>query len=233
MLLVTVAPGHQLAPGPAVSYARMRAAGCPEGIAEAWRSTATQAIRRADYLAGRGAFALPPGRSRHELGEALDLPRAAAAWVRANPAHGWRFTNGKEWWHVEYVAALDRHRDDPAPPPQAPAPTVDVAPADPFEEDEMERLIEALYETLLGRPAGRAEVNAWLTTAASEGLSSRQLADRFPGARAEGVTVTKAYADYLGRPPAPAEVDAWLSTGPTIAQVRAGVGGAPEATARR
>lgn len=113
LTLITIAPGHQLAPSPAASWRRMVAAGCPDAITEAWRSTETQAARRAAYLAGTGAFALPPGESRHETGEALDLKRAATTWVRDHPEYGWRFTNDDEWWHAEHFDHLDQHRTDP------------------------------------------------------------------------------------------------------------------------
>lgn len=119
MDLVTVAPGHQLAPAAAASLERMRADGCPILITEAWRSRATQQQRRDAYLAGRGAFALPPGQSWHELGLAVDWKRAAATWVRAHPEHGWRFTNPDEWWHADYIAVYDRHRYRLTPPKPA------------------------------------------------------------------------------------------------------------------
>lgn len=108
--VVLVAPGHHLAPAPAASYARQRAEGCPAGITSAWRSSDEQAALRAKYLADpvNNAFAQPPGKSRHEAGYALDLQAAAAAWVRAHPEHGWRFTDPNEWWHAEYFAALDQ-----------------------------------------------------------------------------------------------------------------------------
>lgn len=107
--LVTIAPGHSLAPAPAASYARMRALGCPAGITSSWRSPARQAylydgwVRRLPGF----AFALPPGSSQHERGYALDLKWDAAAWVRAHPEHGWRFTNRSEWWHVDYFLVTD------------------------------------------------------------------------------------------------------------------------------
>lgn len=121
---VPVAPGRWLAPAPAASYLRMRAAGCPAGITSAGRTTAEQRELYEDWLAGRGAFALPPGTSRHESGHALDLPRAASAWMEHHGgAHGWRRTNPNEWWHWEHFATHDTHRDDqpaPATPPTAP-----------------------------------------------------------------------------------------------------------------
>lgn len=128
MQLVTVLPSHQLAPDAAASVLRMFAAGCPQTITEAWRSSETQAVRRASYLAGTGAFALPPGQSKHEVGLAVDWGRAAATWVRAHPDFGWRFTNGDEWWHTDYFVTLDRHLiDRTAPQLTAPA-ALELAP---------------------------------------------------------------------------------------------------------
>ncbi|WP_053071656.1 M15 family metallopeptidase [Cellulomonas sp. A375-1] len=110
----TIAPGHWLADDAAASYRRMRAAGCPAGITSAGRTYAEQAELRRKYLRGEGAFALPPGSSRHETGHALDLPRDASAWMeRHGGAHGWRRTNPKEWWHWEHFATHDTHRHDP------------------------------------------------------------------------------------------------------------------------
>lgn len=140
MQLVTIAPGHQLAPLPAASALRMFAAGCPRVITSSWRSSAHQAELRALYLAGRGAFALPPGKSLHERGYAVDWKQAAATWVRAHPEHGWRFTNPDEWWHAEYVMALDRHAGETVPPRPAAAPAapaVVLPPPRPHQEDDM------------------------------------------------------------------------------------------------
>lgn len=119
MDLVTIAPGHQLAPGPAASALRMFAAGCPAAITSSYRSTAEQQQLREAHLAGNGAFALPPGSSKHERGEAVDWKATAAAWVREHPEHGWRFTNPDEWWHTDYLAALDQHAHDLTPPAPA------------------------------------------------------------------------------------------------------------------
>ncbi|MBU4213606.1 MAG: M15 family metallopeptidase [Actinobacteria bacterium] len=142
--LVTIAPGHQLAPDAAASALRMFAAGCPVAITEAWRSTATQAERRDQYLTGAGAFALPPGKSRHEVGEAVDWKASAAAWVRAHPEHGWRFTNRREWWHAEYFAALD----------VAPRP----APPNTQEEDDMFLIRDAHGTVGLSTPTGLRQI---------------------------------------------------------------------------
>ena len=104
---------HWLASGAAASYARMRAAGCPDGVTSAGRTHAEQQALRDKFLAHEGAFALPPGHSQHELGLALDLPKPARGWVRRNGAsHGWvKDVNPKESWHMEYRKAADTHRD--------------------------------------------------------------------------------------------------------------------------
>lgn len=109
MILVDIGDGHHLAPGPAASYLAARAAGCPAGITSSTRTTAEQAALRAAWEADpvHNAFALPAGQSKHEKGDALDLKPAAAAWMRAHPEYGWRFTNPDEWWHAEWFAAKD------------------------------------------------------------------------------------------------------------------------------
>jgi hypothetical protein len=154
----------------------MFAAGCPVAITETFRSRELQAKRRADYLAGRGAFALPPGQSRHERGEAVDWKRPAATWVRAHPEYGWRFTNPDEWWHTDYVLALDRTLHTLTPPAPTPAPRPDPIPTNPLREDEnvMDYLI-ALYLNRLGRlPDPVGAINA-LANIASGRLTWAQL----------------------------------------------------------
>jgi hypothetical protein len=120
--LVGVAPGHVLAAAPAAAYARALAHGAPAGITSSTRSRAQQARLRYLYLTGRGAFALPPGTSKHEVGEAIDLPEPARSWARWDE-FGWVRTNDDEPWHREYQITADQHLDDPDPlPPPAPAP---------------------------------------------------------------------------------------------------------------
>lgn len=120
LVLVDIGGGHRLAPGPAASYARMRAEGCPPGITSSYRSRTHQAALRAAYLAGLGAFALPPGQSQHEVGYALDVPAPARTWFAAWSApHGWRRTNPAEVWHYEWFLPLDRYLLPNTPPPPA------------------------------------------------------------------------------------------------------------------
>lgn len=144
--LVTIAPGHFLAPAPAASYARMRAAGCPAGVTSSWRSPVLQAYLYDGWVRRLPGFnyALPPGSSWHETGHALDLHQAAAQWVRAHPEHGWRFTNRSEWWHVDYFAGLDRHRDTTPSPTPEPTPEDDMALS---EEDRLQLRADVLEQT--------------------------------------------------------------------------------------
>ncbi|HWJ86225.1 MAG TPA: peptidoglycan-binding protein [Cellulomonas sp.] len=113
-----VGGGHWLSTAAAASYQRMRAAGLPAGITSAGRTHDEQQHLYELYKAGKGAFALRPGSSKHELGLALDLPDEGGnprAWVRANGRRfGWvKDVNPREDWHMEYVAAKDEK--DPAP----------------------------------------------------------------------------------------------------------------------
>lgn len=115
--LVTIAPGHQLAPAPATAYLRALAAGCPAGITSSYRDPQRQARMRADYLAARArgekvAFVAAVEDSEHVTGYALDLPAAPRAWMRAHPEYGFVFTDPTEAWHVAYRAARDQHLTD-------------------------------------------------------------------------------------------------------------------------
>lgn len=232
--LVTIATGHQLAPGPAASYARMCAAArATLPVTSAYRSTERQAELHAGWvkrLPGY-AFALPPGSSLHERGAAVDFAAGAYSWLEQHAtAHGWRRTNPLERWHYEYDPTRDRHLADTPPPPAPPAP---AAPPPPQEDDDMRGLIEALYRVGLGREGSTAEVDAWTLSAAEHGLTGRELRALFLTSEDEPGTVRRAYADYLGRQPSDAEVADWLAQAPTIAAVRAGVAGSPEAQKRK
>jgi hypothetical protein len=110
MIKTTIAKGHWLAAAPAASYKRMRAAGCPAGITDAGRTYAEQAELYRRYLAGQlVATAARPGTSKHEKGNALDLPEPARAWVREHgAAYGWiKDRVSREKWHMEYDPSRD------------------------------------------------------------------------------------------------------------------------------
>lgn len=162
-----IAPGHWLAPGPAASWGRMRAAGMPAGgITEAGRTRARQEYLYGEYLAGRLlAYAARPGESLHETGHAIDIATssAAQAWLIAHGAeHGWYrpllHARKPEPWHWEYSAARDRHLLD------------GIDPLTPLEDTDMDRVIAALaalqatvqnIENLVARDGGggiRADV---------------------------------------------------------------------------
>jgi hypothetical protein len=106
----TIAKGHWLAAAPAASYKRMRAARCPAGITDAGRTNAEQWDLWRRFKAGLlKATAAYPGTSKHEKGNALDLPEPARAWVRKHgDDYGWikdRVRN--EPWHFEYDPSRD------------------------------------------------------------------------------------------------------------------------------
>ncbi len=138
MQLVSIGAGHQLAPAPAASFLRARAAGCPLAITSSFRDPARQAAMRAEYdveladfRAGRRAtkptFVAQVKDSEHVTGNALDLQDPAIAWMRAHPDYGFVFTDPTERWHVAYRPALDRHAGEPAPSaPPAPLTPTDV-----------------------------------------------------------------------------------------------------------
>ena len=211
--LVTIAAGHSLAPAPAASYERMRAAGCPPGITSSYRSSEEQARLRALYLAGQGAFALPPGTSQHERGYALDLKSAAAAWVRAHPEHGWRFTNKSEWWHVDYFIVADIAAITTAPAQGGAVPEEDFMAA--LTDDEQRRMLGHL-DTLgtwlpdmkvnidrLKHIQSQADTIAAATTNITNGVV--ELIGRAPSAAGSALTdadlarIAKAVADEQAR----------------------------------
>lgn len=133
--LVTIAPGHQLAPGPAAAYLRARAAGCPAGITSSYRDPAEQQRLRTLYLAGQyAAYVAPVERSEHVTGYALDLPAAPRAWMRDHPEFGFQFTDPTEAWHVAYRASRDQHLTTT---PAAPAALTPIP-----QEDDMARLLK-------------------------------------------------------------------------------------------
>lgn len=169
--------GRWLSVTAADSYDRCRHAGLPAGITSAGRTHDEQvALFTARYRVqwtGNGPFGdvkwwrlqrwvrhsaagdvAKPGTSRHETGNAIDLPNGGPReWMRAWGAeYGWIKDLVKgELWHFEYQPARDAHRHDPPPAPD-PEPAPEPAPAptliDP--EDDMDTLI-AIYLERLGR----------------------------------------------------------------------------------
>ncbi len=141
MELVDIGSGHRLAPAPAASYLRARAAGCPAGITSSYRDPVRQAAMRAQYevelvayRAGRGpkpTFVARVQDSEHVDGNALDLPAAPREWMREHPDYGWVFTDPTEAWHVAHRLDRDRHLADAPPAP----------PARRQEDDDMQRII--------------------------------------------------------------------------------------------
>lgn len=112
---VWIMPGRAwLEPLAAASYQRMRREGCPPGITSAGRSVAEQR----ELLAELGPWlAVPPERSDHVKGCAVDFPEPARSWVRAHPEHGWRFEVDHEPWHGVHYPHLDQRVPRPVPPP--------------------------------------------------------------------------------------------------------------------
>lgn len=111
----------------------------PVGITSGFRSRADQQRLYDLYRSGKGNPANPPGKSRHERGEAADLSfrtNSVRAWCHtAAPRYGLRFPYRHEPWHIE------------------PDSTPDPAPADD-DEDELNMTPEQL------RSIVRAEVDA-------------------------------------------------------------------------
>lgn len=116
MATVDIGAGKWLDAEAAASWARCVATGCPSQVTSAGRSAAEQQRLRDLYLAGKGAFALPPEASKHVAGLALDLPWGGRTWMRANgAAHGWSGVPNEDW-HFEYTPSNDTHKETPMDP---------------------------------------------------------------------------------------------------------------------
>ena len=79
----------------------------PGGTLSAHRTYEQQAALYAQFLAGTGAPANPPGSSSHELGVAVDLasPEMRSVVDQIGAQFGWSGTIPSEWWHVSYGGA--------------------------------------------------------------------------------------------------------------------------------
>jgi hypothetical protein len=180
LTLVTLPDGHQLDAGAAASYLRMSGAyGSLLPVTSAYRSTTEQARLRAGWLAHLPGFnfALPAGSSVHELGRAVDFGQGAYGWLEVYAGlFGWHRTNPAERWHYEYDLTRDRHLADVGPAPRPPAPAAPaVTTPNPFTEDTMDRLVIALFRTLLGRAPSDVEVDSFLTQAAANSWTPEQV----------------------------------------------------------
>lgn len=105
------------------SYHRMLAAGCPAGhLRSGYRDRDLQNRLHAQYLAGTGNTAAPPGSSFHGEGTAADIDEPARSWVRAHGlAYGWVKDRVRgEPWHFEYDPDRDQHKNDAPPEPEKP-----------------------------------------------------------------------------------------------------------------
>lgn len=123
MVTVKVFAGATLAHGAGASRLRMIADGMPTGgIKSSYRTeTAQQELYNGwvHRLPGYN-FALPPSRSKHVQGLALDMIVTSAAhkWMLTHAAaYGWHRTNPAEAWHWEYsgVTPTPTAEDDDMP----------------------------------------------------------------------------------------------------------------------
>lgn len=112
--------------------------------------------------------------------------------------------------------------------PGAPAPIIPVP-----EEDAVRGDIESFYRYLIGREGSTKDVDAWAVSSAVEGLTRKQLVNRFLDSRAEVATVVNAFNQFLGHAPNQSQIDSWLSSRPTVRQVRDGIANSPEAKLKK
>lgn len=115
MALSFITPLSRLRSDAAASYKRMRKAGLPSGVTRGYASAKEQQRLYDGWIARKPGFnfALPPSKSKHVQGIALDLPgnaydpRTPRGWMRKyGKSHGWHPVVGEDW-HFEY----DRNRD--------------------------------------------------------------------------------------------------------------------------
>ncbi|PJI93400.1 peptidoglycan-binding protein [Luteimicrobium subarcticum] len=107
--------GHQLQRDAAAAFRRAeQAAGRDLPITSAYRTAADQRYLYDGYVAHRSGFnfALPPSRSNHCKGIAIDVARGGRTWLaRHGREYGWQ-RDANEGWHFNYVPSADQHCDD-------------------------------------------------------------------------------------------------------------------------
>jgi hypothetical protein len=148
--------------------------GKPLVITESYRDIATQRQYRANYLAGRGAYAVPPGTSNHGWGTALDLGSGVAD--RGSAEHAWMVANGPRFgahwltsagngsiepWHFDLVyVPASQYAPAPAPAPApTPKPVPTPTPPPPLEDDMRLVRDHATGSIQLWHPNGLIELN--------------------------------------------------------------------------
>ena len=112
--LVDIGRGFKMAPNAASSFKTMAADAAKEGvdlfgINNTYRSVALQSQLFQKALAKYGSeqaarkWVAPPGRSKHNVGLAVDFSsRPAAAWMKGKGTnYGWH-NYAPEWWHYSY-----------------------------------------------------------------------------------------------------------------------------------
>lgn len=83
---------------------------------EMFRDRARQAVYYNRYVSGAGGLAAPPGQSRHESGEATDVPRGAfLSWLHGGggEAHGLEFLKGRAFAKDPVHVQMARDWRDP------------------------------------------------------------------------------------------------------------------------
>lgn len=109
MGLVSIGDGESLLQAPAASFERMCAeAGRRLEVTSAYRSAAEQQYWYDGWVARKVGFnfALPPDKSDHVKGIAIDTPEYS--WMEKNAnKHGWYRTDSRERWHYVYFPARD------------------------------------------------------------------------------------------------------------------------------
>lgn len=150
-------------------------------VTDGYRSLAGQVAARNRYLAGKGAYAVPPGTSNHGLGRAIDF--GSNVNVLNSPEHKWMVANaprfGFVWlkragngsiepWHFDgsVIPASNYQTPTPSKTVNPPALSVPVAPKR-IEDDDMKDILIALYLKNMGRLPDPAGASAYISAVAT------------------------------------------------------------------
>lgn len=111
MALVFVTPTRRLRPDAAASFRRARKAGMPSSRLESAHRSAKTQQKLFDGWTKRLPgfnFALPPEKSNHVKGIAIDAHDGMQSWlIKHGRRYGWR-QDANEPWHFDYTPELDQ-----------------------------------------------------------------------------------------------------------------------------
>src|SRR5688572_28062160 len=92
---------------------------CNITVGSGFRTVEEQARLYADYQAGRGNLAAPPGKSNHNHGLAADIDGDKQCAHKNGPMFGLHFPVRGEDWHIEPIDLDAQHPDEAGAPPES------------------------------------------------------------------------------------------------------------------